>query len=45
MNANQVIETDVLVIGGGAGGIRAAIESSRQDCKVLILRKTLQIPI
>jgi fumarate reductase (CoM/CoB) subunit A len=37
MNLNHVIDTDVLVIGGGAAGIRAAIEAGRQDCKVLIL--------
>jgi succinate dehydrogenase/fumarate reductase flavoprotein subunit len=30
MNLNHVIDTDVLVIGGGAAGIRAAIEASRQ---------------
>jgi fumarate reductase (CoM/CoB) subunit A len=34
---NQIIETDVLVLGGGAAGVRAAIEARRQDAEVMIV--------
>ncbi|MBW2060948.1 MAG: FAD-binding protein [Deltaproteobacteria bacterium] len=34
---HQVVETEVLVIGGGAAGVRAAIEACRQGCQVTIL--------
>jgi fumarate reductase (CoM/CoB) subunit A len=33
----QVIQTDILVIGGGAAGIRAAIEARRQNLEVLVI--------
>jgi succinate dehydrogenase/fumarate reductase flavoprotein subunit len=33
------INTDVLVIGGGAAGVRAAIEAGEQDANVLIVVK------
>lgn len=34
-------ETDVLVIGAGGAGLRAAIESAQMGCKVTILTKSL----
>lgn len=36
-NIDQVIKTDVLVLGGGAAGVRAAIEVRRKDLRVLIV--------
>jgi len=36
-NLTQVLKTDVLVIGGGAAGIRAAIEARRQNLEVLLI--------
>lgn len=33
----QVIQTDILVIGGGAAGIRAAVEARRQNLEVLVI--------
>ena len=33
----QVVKTDVLVIGGGAAGIRAAVEARRQNLEVLVI--------
>jgi fumarate reductase (CoM/CoB) subunit A len=33
----QVMKTDVLILGGGAAGLRAAIEARRQGVEVLIL--------
>jgi len=33
----HTIETDVLVIGGGAAGVRAAIEAARMGCQATIL--------
>lgn len=36
-NFSQVLQTDVLVIGGGAAGIRAAIEARRHDLDVLVI--------
>lgn len=36
---NEKIETDVLIIGGGIAGIRAAIESSQLGVKVLLANK------
>lgn len=35
----EVIETDVLIIGSEAAGLRAAIESSNQGCKVVVATK------
>lgn len=36
----QVINTDVLVIGGGTGGVAAGIQSSRQKVKTIIVEPT-----
>lgn len=36
----QVIYTDVLVIGGGAGGVAAGIQSARQKVKTIIAEPT-----
>jgi len=36
----QTIDTDVLVIGGGAAGLRAAIEARKYDLGVLLLSKS-----
>jgi len=36
----EVIETDVLVVGSGAAGLRAAIEARRQGVEVLLASKT-----
>jgi len=35
------IDTDVLVIGAGGAGLRAAIEASAQGCKVAVITKSL----
>lgn len=35
-----VIKTDVLVIGGGAAGVRAAIEARQRGCQVTILSQS-----
>lgn len=39
--AVKVIDTDVLVIGSGAAGLRASIEARRQGVEVLLASKTL----
>ena len=39
MAENKVIETDVLVVGNGGGGARAAIEVARSGSKVLMVAK------
>jgi len=39
MKSEHTIETDVLVIGAGAAGIRAAIEASKGDTDVVIISK------
>jgi succinate dehydrogenase/fumarate reductase flavoprotein subunit len=36
---HQSLPTDVLVIGGGGAGMRAAIEAARQDCRVIVANK------
>ncbi len=36
---DQTVETDVLVIGGGGGGLRAAIEAHDTGARVLVLSK------
>ncbi len=35
----QSIVTDVLIIGGGGAGVRAAIEAARRGCRVVLLNK------
>jgi succinate dehydrogenase/fumarate reductase flavoprotein subunit len=40
-DAKQTIETDVLVIGSGMAGLRAAIEARRSGLEVLLLDKSL----
>jgi len=37
----KVIETDVLVVGSGAAGLRGAVEARRQGVEVLLASKTL----
>ena len=37
----RTIETDVLVIGGGGAGLRAAIEAARQNARVLIVARSV----
>lgn len=39
-NIFRIFETDVLVLGSGAAGIRAAIEARRQGVEVLIISKS-----
>lgn len=39
MNDYEIIETDVLVIGGGGAGQRVALEASRQGAEVIIVNK------
>ena len=41
MEQYEVVETDVLIIGGGAAGARAAIEAADQGCKVALANKGL----
>src|SRR5579862_5095636 len=42
MNTDPMnVETDVLVIGSGAGGMYAAIEAARNGCKVLLADRSL----
>ena len=36
---HQSISTDVLIIGGGGAGIRAAIEAAREGCRVIVTNK------
>ncbi len=36
---NSLLETDILVIGGGGAGLRAAIEAAQRGCSVAILDK------
>ncbi|MFZ1990766.1 MAG: FAD-dependent oxidoreductase, partial [Alphaproteobacteria bacterium] len=38
---NEIIETDVLIIGAGIAGCRAAIEAHAQGAKVLLTTKGL----
>jgi len=40
-DANEVIQTDVLVIGSGMAGLRAAIEARRSGLDVLLVDKSL----
>ncbi len=37
LKATQIIDTDVLVIGGGGAGLRASIEASKYDLDVLLI--------
>lgn len=39
MNTNETIKVDVLIIGGGAAGLRAAIEASDNGADVLVIIK------
>jgi len=39
MEKYEVLKTDVLIIGGGAAGVRAAIEADNQDADVYLLSK------
>ena len=38
-SADRIFETDVLVIGGGGGGLRAAIGAHKAGARVLVLSK------
>jgi succinate dehydrogenase/fumarate reductase flavoprotein subunit len=40
-NKKDLIETDVLVIGSGAAGLRAAIETKRYGADVMLVDKSL----
>ena len=35
----DIIKTDILVIGGGGAGCRAAIESASRNCHVVLVSK------
>ena len=35
----EIIKTDVLIIGGGGAGVRAAIEADRHGASVTLLNK------
>jgi len=39
LQISNSIETDVLIIGGGGAGVRAAIEAARQGCRVIVANK------
>jgi succinate dehydrogenase/fumarate reductase flavoprotein subunit len=39
MENNHNGQTDVLVIGGGGAGLRAAIEAAREGCRVVVMNK------
>lgn len=39
--AGRILETDVLIIGSGAAGLRAAIEAKRYEANVLVMDKSL----
>jgi succinate dehydrogenase/fumarate reductase flavoprotein subunit len=41
MEQYEGVETDVLIIGGGAAGVRAAIEAADQGCNVILTNKGL----
>ncbi len=41
MTHYETIETDVIVIGAGGAGLRAAIEASQMGCKVALICKSL----
>ena len=38
-NNNNLVKTDVLIVGAGAAGLRAAIELAREGVDVLVLGK------
>ncbi|MFB6295070.1 MAG: FAD-dependent oxidoreductase, partial [Candidatus Nanohaloarchaea archaeon] len=42
MVARETVETDVLVIGAGGAGMRAAIEASDNGASVILVGKTLR---
>ena len=35
----DIIKTDILVVGGGGAGCRAAIESASRKCRVVLVSK------
>src|SRR4030067_3169673 len=39
MENNHNGQTDVLIIGGGGAGMRAAIEAAREGCRVVVMNK------
>jgi len=38
--ANRVIETDLLVVGGGIGGCCAGVKAAEQGLKVVVAEKS-----
>ena len=40
MSCNEVEETDVLVIGGGASGVCAGLQAARMGVNTVILEET-----
>ncbi|MFC1820393.1 FAD-binding protein [Thermodesulfobacteriota bacterium] len=40
MKSQQIIKTDILVIGSGGAGLRAAIEARERGCDVLLVSKS-----
>ncbi len=38
-HGNNLVETDALIVGAGAAGLRAAIELAREGVDVLVLGK------
>lgn len=38
MEASRTIETDVLVVGAGSTGMRAAIEAGKQEARTILAR-------
>lgn len=42
-NNLSVIETDILVVGGGTSGIVAAIQAARNNCKTILLESGSQL--
>ena len=40
MSCNEVEETDVLIVGGGASGISAGLQSARMGVRTVIIEET-----